>query len=170
MKKLIRLLMCVGLGVLVVKLVKKLFHSHDEERPTIRVRSGSLDMTANVGSLVEVGNDWRHDHNEREPRKLLVSMRGTDCGSSSFSTNHVDIHCTSSAGSLPAVRIQLLNAGGVRHAFVRHMGQPRSQPGNRRVLMWPDDGSVVIEKVVVPGTTCRVVNTAIAEVIIEQVP
>lgn len=169
MKKHIRLLLLVGVGIAAFKLAKKLLHFDDRESPTIRVRSGgSLEMEANVGLFADVGSEWRHDHSAPEPQYLRVTTVGTDCGTSRFSTNHVDIHCTSSAGTLPVVRVQLGNAGGYRHAFVRHLGQPRSQSTNKRVLMWPADATVVIDSVRVPGRTCDVVHGAIAEVIIEQ--
>ena len=96
-------------------------------------------------------------------------MTGTDCGTSSFSTNRVEIHCSSSSGSLSQVVIQRRSAGGQSPAFVRPpMGAPRSKPSNTRVLIWPDDASVVIDRIDVGGTTCRVTNPNTAEVVIAQ--
>lgn len=169
MKKHVRVLLWIGMGIAAIKLARKLLHFDDRESPTIRVRSGgSLEVEANVGLFRDMGNEWRHDHSAPPPRQLRVTMVGTACGRSSFTTNHVDIHCSSSGGHLPVVRVQLGNAGGHSHAFVRHLGQPRSQPTNKKVLMWPSDATVAIDSVRVPGRTCDVVNGAIAEVIIEQ--
>lgn len=170
MEKLIRLLLCVGFGVLVVKLVKKLFHSHDQERPPIRVRSGgSLEVATDDGDFNDLGTEWRHDHSAPGPGRLLVTLVGTDCGTSSFSTNRVEIHCRCASGPLGPVTIQRQSSGGSSHAHVKPpSGAPRSQPSQTRVLVWPSDGSVVIDHVKMNSTTCRVIDPAIAEVTIQQ--
>lgn len=169
MRKQIQFLLWVGIGIAAFKLVKKLVHSHDEERPPIRVRSGgSLEVTTTGGDFEDLGTEWRHDHSARGPVRLLVTMVGTDCGLS-YRTNRVEIYCTSSTGPLDAVTIQRQGTGGASDAYVRPPnGAPRSQPSQTRALIWPNDGSVVIDHVKVNGRTCQVIDPAIAEVIVEQ--
>lgn len=170
MEKLIRLLLFVGIFGVVVKVAKLLFHAHDEERPPIRVRSGgSLEVTVAGGDLTDVGDEWKHVHFAPGPNRLQVTTTGTNCGTSSFSTNRVEIHCSSSSGPLEPLIIQRRSAGGFSHAYVRPpRGAPRSRPSNTRVLIWPDDPSVVIDRIVVNGTTCDVTSPATAEVVIAQ--
>lgn len=165
----LKALLFVGVVACVVKVIK-FFTSHDEERPPIRVRSGgSLEVTVCAGDFTDLGDEWKHVHHARGPNRLQVTMTGTDCGTSSFSTHRVTIHCSSSSGVLEPLVIQRRSAGGQSHAFVRPpMGAPRSKPSNTQVLIWPNDSSVVIDSIDVGGTTCLVTNPNTAEVFIAQ--
>jgi hypothetical protein len=90
------------------------------DRPTIRVRNGSVDITVDAGDFQPSGTEWYSDAGGREPTQFRVTLTGTSCDGTTTTTQPV-VTVTYALASSPlreSFEIRLKHTGTENRAFV----------------------------------------------------
>jgi hypothetical protein len=106
------------LGVIGYMLYKLLGPGSD--RPTIRVRNGSVDITVDAGDFQPSGSEWYSDANGKEPTQFTVTLTGTSCDGTTTTTQPV-VKVTYKRAQSPHVEsfsIELKDPGTGNRAFI----------------------------------------------------
>jgi hypothetical protein len=168
MNRLLKIMLLLGGAKLLADLAKRLLRQpRDGERPTIRIRNGSIAMTVDSGDFQQSGLEWYPDGAGRTPRVLTVTLTGSDCDGQSFTCDWVDVVYVNPGGVTETVRIELRRTGSDARTFVVPVpnAAQKERPGGlafRKGAAWTLH-SVRLDK----GQSCSF-TTRVPEVVIRQ--
>jgi hypothetical protein len=141
------------------------------DRPTIRVRNGSVDITVDAGDFRRSGNEWYSDAGGREPTQFKVTLTGTSCDGTTTTTLPVVTvtYALAKSTQRESFAIRLKHTGTEYRAFVTPMPGVASRSRRGQVRIRRGQPWALHQVTVGNGAPCTMTHAA-PEIDIAQVP